>query len=232
MSVPAPSISPLEARNGALTTSWTNGMTNGAVNGYSKETTNGNSIGNYISSKSIGVTDHLAGATSELLDAGAIAICGIGLRLPGGIRNTDSFWDLLINGKDARGPIPSSRYNIDGFDASLGGKGAIITRHGYFLHDDLSQLDASFFSMSKNELEKCDPQQRQLLEVTRECLEDAGEVGYRGRRIGCYVGTFGEDWLQMSARETQHSSGYILGGHLDIMLANRISYEYDLKGPR
>lgn len=165
-------------------------------------------------------------------DRQRVAICGIGLRLPGSIRSTNAFWDFLIHGKDARGPIPASRYNVDGFDASLGDKGAIKTQFGYFLEDDLFRVDASFFSMSKDELGKCDPQQRQLLEVTRECLEDAGEIDYRARKVGCYVGTYGEDWLRMSARESsQHASGYVLSGHLDLMLANRVSYEYDFKGP-
>ena len=161
-----------------------------------------------------------------------IAICGLGIRLPGGIRNAEDFWDLLINGKDAQGPIRSDRYKLDSFSHALGKKGAIKTEKGYFLDDDLMSLDASFFSMSKDELEKSDPQQRQLLEVTRECLESAGEIGYRGKLVGCYVGTFSEDWLQMSARETQHSGSYIVTGHSDLMISNRVSYEYDLRGPR
>jgi acyl transferase domain-containing protein len=182
--------------------------------------------------------DHIPGQAPtkkarESLEPGAVAICGMGMRLPGGIHDAKSFWEVLINGEDARGPIPLSRYNIQGFDASLGGhKDAIQTRHGYFLEDDLSRLDTSFFSMTKNELEKCDPQQRLLLEVTRECFEDAGETSYRGKPVGVYCGTFGDSWMEMSTKEDQHSSGYVLGGHLDIMLANRISYEYDLRGPR
>jgi acyl transferase domain-containing protein len=97
-------------------------------------------------------------------------------------------------GGDARSEIPANRFAIEGFDASLFGQGAIHTKHGYFLEDDLSRLDTSFFSMSKQEIERCDPQQRLFLEVARECLEDAGEVNYRGQPIGCYVGTFGQDW--------------------------------------
>ncbi|EAL87813.1 polyketide synthase fgnA [Aspergillus fumigatus Af293] len=160
-----------------------------------------------------------------------IAICGLGLRLPGGIRDGDSFWDLLVNGRDARMPIPASRYNISGFDGSLDGRDPIKTTHGYFLDEDLSSLDASFFSMTKTELEKCDPQQRQLLEVTRECLEDAGETDYRGRNVGCYIGNFGHDWMEISLREPQHSRSYNVLGYSDMILANRVSYEYDLRGP-
>uniref|UniRef100_A0A0D2YHU0 Uncharacterized protein n=1 Tax=Fusarium oxysporum (strain Fo5176) TaxID=660025 RepID=A0A0D2YHU0_FUSOF len=160
-----------------------------------------------------------------------VAICGIGLRLPGGIRNCDDYWNLLYNGLDARSPVPSNRYNVDGFDDSLGDKDAVKLQHGYFLDEDLSALDTSFFTLSKRELEKVDPQQRLLLEVTRECLEDAGEVNYRGKTIGCYVGTFGDDWLLMSAKEPLHGGVHTVTGYCDLMLANRVSYEYDFLGP-
>ena len=161
-----------------------------------------------------------------------IVICGLAIRLPGGVRNAEDFWDLLVNGKDAQGPVRSDRYKLDSFNDALGKKGAIKIQKGYFLDDDLTSLDTSFFSMSKDELEKSDPQQRQLLEVTKECLESAGEIDYRGKLVGCYVGTFGEDWLEMSARETQHCGGYILTGHSDLIISNRVSYEYDFRGPR
>ncbi|KAF5553596.1 polyketide synthase [Fusarium napiforme] len=170
-------------------------------------------------------------AAVDAPDAPQIAICGIALRLPGGISNCQDYWDLLYNGLDARRPIPSSRFNIDWFNDSLGGKDSIKTKHGYFIEDDLSCLDTSFFSLSKNELERVDPQQRLLLEVTHECLEDAGEIHYRGEQVGCYVGTFGDDWLIMNSKEPLQGGLYATTGSADLMLANRISYEYDLKGP-
>jgi len=76
-----------------------------------------------------------------------------------------------------------------------------------------------------------DPQARMLLEVTRECLDNAGETGYRGSRIGCYVGTFGDDWMLLQAKEgLQATGGYRLT--VDLLLANRVSYEFDFRGPR
>jgi acyl transferase domain-containing protein len=161
-----------------------------------------------------------------------IAICGIGLRLPGGIRNCEDYWNLLYNGLDARGPVPSSRYNSGGFDDSLGGSNAIKFKHGYFLDEDLSCLDTSFFTMAKGEVDRVDPQQRLLLEVTRECLDDAGEVDYRGKQIGCYVGTFGDDWLVMRMKEPLDEGLHTVTGHGDLMMANRISFENDFRGPR
>ncbi|KAJ4328105.1 hypothetical protein N0V84_001473 [Fusarium piperis] len=153
------------------------------------------------------------------------------LRLPNGIQDPEAFWDVLINRKDLQAPIPPTRWNAAGFTNKLGNRSSIAAQRGYFLSDDLSTLDTSFFTMSKRELERCDPQQRKLLELTREVLESAGETEFRGKPIGCYVGTFGEDWLQMSGKEDQHIGGYPLAAYGDLILANRISFEYDLKGP-
>ncbi|KAF5630117.1 polyketide synthase [Fusarium sp. NRRL 52700] len=170
-------------------------------------------------------------AAVDAPEAPQIAVCGIALRLPGGISNCQDYWDLLYHGLDARRPIPSSRFNIDGFNGSLGGKDSIKFRHGYFIEDDLSSLDTSFFSITKNELDGIDPQQRLLLEVTQECLDDAGEIRYRGKQVGCYVGTFGDDWSMMNAKESVQGGLYVTTGGTDIMMANRTSYEFDFQGP-
>ena len=160
---------------------------------------------------------HGAARASKVTES--IAICGLAMRLPGGVNNATRFWDVLVNGQDLRGRIPGSRYNAIGFSDAMGKKGVIKTQHGYFLDEDLGTFDTSFFAMARQELEKIDPQQRQLLEVTRECLENAGEMDYRGKLIGCYVGTFGDDWLYSQSKENQHTGGY---NHLagDLMLAN------------
>jgi len=162
-----------------------------------------------------------------------IAICGMAMRLPGGISNAEDFWDFLVNKKDAQCRIPENRFNVDAFYSPIGKTGTIKTQYGYFLQDrKLEHLDTSFFSMNRNEVEKLDPQQRILLEVTRECFENAGEANWRGKSIGCYVGTFGEDWVDLGAKDTQHLGMYRITGSGDFVLANRVSYEYDLKGPR
>ena len=162
-----------------------------------------------------------------------IAIVGMGMRLPGRVNEESAFWDLLINKKNGRGVVPEDRYNIDGFYSPIGGQGMVKTKYGYFLdHVNLQHFDASFFSMNKREVEMLDPQQRLLLEVIWECMENGGQVGWRGKNIGCYVGVFGEDWLDIAAKDTQNSGMYRITGSGDFALSNRISYEYNLRGPR
>ena len=193
----------------------------------------------YLSGHTSSRKEHLYGCSTSKINGEyvrftggqvPIAICGMGMRLPGGINDAEGFWDVLYNGKDLRTVIPAERYNAKAFSNALGKKGAIQTQYGYFLDDDLSHLDASFFTMTKTDLERTDPQQRQILEVTRECLENAGEVNWRGKSIGCYVGAFSEDWLHAMLKENQLTGASSASG--DLMIANRVSYEFDFKGPR
>ena len=161
-----------------------------------------------------------------------IAICGISLRLPAGLKTPQQLWDFLLAGGDARSRIPSSRYNVAAFHDPGGKHGTVMTEYGYFLDEDIGALDTSFFSMPRTEVERTDPQQRLMLEVARECFEDAGETAWRGKRIGCYMGSLGEDWCEMSAKETQNWGPYRYTGYGDFALSNRVSYEMDLQGPR
>ena len=179
-------------------------------------------------------SDNLNGESNVASDhvVEPVAIVGMAMRLPGGIHNADDFWDLLINKRNGQCRVPKDRYNIDAWYGP-GKSGHVGTQHGYFLEDlDLSHIDASFWSMTKQEAELMDPQQRLILEVVYEALENAGEKNWRGKNIGCYVGIFGEDWLDMDSKDVQNMHMYRLTGYGDYITANRVSYEFDFKGPR
>lgn len=159
-----------------------------------------------------------------------IAIVGMAMRLPGGVSCEKEFWDFLINKRDGMCKVPDTRYNIDAFHEDSR-PGAIRTQNGYFLEHDIRRFDPEFFGISKIEAVKLDPQQRMLLEVTWECMENGGQTGWRGKNIGCYVGVFGEDWLDVKIRDPQDHDRYRVVGAGPYALSNRVSYEYDLGGP-
>ena len=161
-----------------------------------------------------------------------LAIIGMAMRLPGGVHNAESFWDLLINKRNGRCLVPADRYSIDAWYGP-GKPGHVGSRYGYFLEDlNLANMDINFWSMSKHEIESMDPQQRILLEVVYECLENAGATNWRSRNIGCFVGSFGEDWLDMDLQDAENAHMYRHTGYSDYISANRVSYEFDLRGPR
>ncbi|PTB42734.1 hypothetical protein M441DRAFT_166252 [Trichoderma asperellum CBS 433.97] len=154
-------------------------------------------------------------------------------RLPGGIKSPKDLWDFLLEGRDGRSRVPKTRFNIDGYYSPTKRAATAITEHGYFLDEsvDLGALDTSFFSMTRTEVEYLDPQQKLMLEVARESLDDAGEVGTKGSNIGVYVGSFGQDWYDILAREGLRQNSYTIVASHDFMLSERISHEMDLKGP-
>jgi acyl transferase domain-containing protein len=174
-----------------------------------------------------------ATTNSSVATSSPIAICSMAVRLPGGVNSPSEFWRFLVGKGDGACKVPADRYNIDAYSSKIHKSGTIQTERGYYLNDlDLAHFDASMFSLTKSEVEKLDPQHRLLLELTRECLEGAGETDWRGSSTGCYVGTFGEDWLQIQSRDTLESTRNRVTGYGDYLLSNRISYEYDFRGPR
>ena len=104
-----------------------------------------------------------------------LAVIGMACRLPGNSNSPQSLWSLLEHGDCAIGGVPESRFNIKGhFDGSRK-PNTLRSPGAMFLENiDLSKFDAPFFSIARQEAIAMDPQQRQLLEVVYECLENAG----------------------------------------------------------
>ena len=204
---------------------YTNGYTNRHMNGYTNGHTDGHTNG------------HTNGTDSVQNDVEGpkqipVAICGMGMRLPGAIRNDKDLYEFLINKGDAQSSIDESRFNVDAYYSPHGKRGTISTKHGYFMNDtDLSKFDLSMFTLTAAEAEQVDPNHRLVLEVVREAFESAGESKWRGKNIGTYVGMFSEDWQDLQHKDTQEHNPYRVLGGLDFALPNRVSYEYDLKGP-
>ena len=123
---------------------------------------------------STGVPIDLGAAGDELDDDDAVAVVGLGCRLPGGISGPRQLWDFLLAGGDAIREVPEDRW--ERFTPPSPGAAAVVenlNKWGGYL-DDVSGFDAEFFGISPREAELMDPQQRMLLEVAWEAIEDAG----------------------------------------------------------
>ncbi|KAK1961219.1 beta-ketoacyl synthase domain-containing protein [Colletotrichum sublineola] len=160
-----------------------------------------------------------------------IAIIGMGMRLPGHIQNATDYWDLLVNGKSGRCPVPKSRYNVENWYGP-GRVSHVPTKFGYFLEElNLAHVDPSFWSFTKQEAELMDPRQRLFLEVSYEALENSGSKSWKGNNVGVYVGTMGDDWATLESRDERNLNPVRPDVFGDYILANRASYEFDLTGP-
>ncbi|RDH37113.1 polyketide synthase [Aspergillus welwitschiae] len=133
-----------------------------------------------------------------------IAILGMACRLPGSITSPSRLWDALVNKTSVRTPtVPESRFKIDAFyHKNLNRPGSLNVRGGYFLDGSPHDFDPSFFGMTPVEAMWLDPQQRRILEVTYECLENAGLrlEDVAGKDIGVFYAATGTDPGLLSAR--------------------------------
>ncbi|KAF4341752.1 polyketide synthase [Fusarium beomiforme] len=163
-----------------------------------------------------------------------IAIIGVGCRLPGGANNLDKLWELLSESRDGQTEIPKDRWNADAwFDAYPDAKQAMVTKHGYFLQEDISQFDAKFFGISSAEAHSMDPQQRLFLMTTYEALEDAGIAveTLRGSNTAVFASIFERSYDRMGHKDLSTIGRTHLNGTGESILSNRISYCFDLRGP-
>ncbi|AEO62906.1 polyketide synthase [Thermothielavioides terrestris NRRL 8126] len=165
-----------------------------------------------------------------------IAIIGLACRLPGGNSSPGRLWDFLEEGKVASNEVPASRFNFSGhWDGSLK-PGTMRSKGGMFLSEqdvDLADFDASFFEMAATEALATDPNQRQLLEIVYEGLESAGVPmeAINGAPVACFVASFAVDYGDIQMRDPEDRPGNTDLGVGRAILANRISWFFNLKGP-
>ncbi|MCY7285478.1 MAG: polyketide synthase, partial [Cyanobacteria bacterium CAN_BIN43] len=160
-----------------------------------------------------------------------IAIIGIGCRFPGA-NNPEAFWQLLRNGVDAITEVPSDRWdNARFYDPDPTQPNKTNQRWGGFL-EQVDQFDPQFFGIAPREASSIDPQQRIVLEVAWEALEDAGQVPgeLAGSQTGVFVGIGTHDYSVMLWQNPVNDP-YATTGTGNCIAANRISYALDLRGP-
>lgn len=165
-----------------------------------------------------------------------LAIVGIGCRFPGGADNPQEYWDLLCSGTDATCIVPETRWNAAKYyDPNPAKVGKMVTRRGGFLRE-IDQFDAQFFGISPREANLLDPQQRLMLQTTWEALEDGGipAENLAGTDVAVFIGGFTLDYqlLQNQGRTSRYRfKTHSATGMMMTMLANRISFTYDFRGP-
>ncbi|KAI0809557.1 polyketide synthase-like protein [Xylaria sp. FL0064] len=178
-------------------------------------------------------------------DNDPVCIVGISCRLPGGVKSPTDMWQFLIEKHSAQNDVPLERYNVRGFYSKQGSKtGVMNVDGGYFLQEDIRQFDNEFFGINSFEaicvcsITLClalnmDPQQRKLLEVVFECLENSGTSLNKisGSNTAVYVGNFTQDHLLMQFRDPDDLRRYHATGSGLTMLANRVSHAFNLHGP-
>lgn len=160
-----------------------------------------------------------------------IAIVGMAARYPGA-NNLEEMWKLLVEGRDGVGPLPLGRWSEYADDEIAAKKMAEINLTGGYL-EDISSFDAEFFGMSPLEAANVDPQQRIILELTWEALEHAHipPSSLKGKSVGVYIGSSNNDYGMLITADPAEAHPYALTGTSTAIVANRVSYAFDFRGP-
>ncbi|MFI7527628.1 polyketide synthase Pks13 [Nocardia salmonicida] len=178
-------------------------------------------------------------APSEAHD---VAVVGLSTRLPGAGTTPESTWEFIIGRGDAIRELPEGRWEEFLTDPAVAAAVAAgKTRGGYLDQDVLKQFDADFFAMSPIEVERVDPQQRLMMELTWEALEHARipASDLKGAPVGMFIGSSSSDFQFIASLALGNTDSnvpataeaYAIMGSSNGIIANRVSYFYDFRGP-
>ena len=163
-----------------------------------------------------------------------LAIIGMGCRFPGGCDTPSAFWRMLVDGRDAVVDIPPGRWHVnEALKTVLAEEKTNLLQGGFI--DDIDGFDPLFFNISPREAANMDPHQRFVMEVAWEALEDAGKPAFslKGSATGVFIGVLSQNtdyyWMQSSSYDRVNA--YTSSGGANSIVANRLSYFLDLRGP-
>ncbi|MCA0456386.1 MAG: type I polyketide synthase [Chloroflexi bacterium] len=156
-----------------------------------------------------------------------IAIVGMACRFPGGANSPDKYWELLHNGVDAVREVPANRWDMSEYaDLNIAWWGGFI--------DNIDQFDPQFFGITPREAASMDPQQRLVLEVGWEALENAGQAPDKlaGSQTGVFIGITTNDYAQLVKQiPPAEMDVYSATGTALNAAPGRLAYTLGLQGP-
>jgi len=161
-----------------------------------------------------------------------IAIVGWACRLPGA-RSVDELWSLLLEERCAITRVPEDRFSLDRFGHPRRQERGKSYTWAAGILDDVWGFDPAVFGISPREAVQIDPQQRILLQLTWEALEDAGirPSSIANSEVGVFVGASQTDYGHAFFGDHAVADAHFAPGTALAILANRISYVYGLHGP-
>ncbi len=149
-------------------------------------------------------------ARASAPDRQEVVIAGMSCRFPASVQNPAQFWRLLLDAEDQVRPEPQRG------DFQAG-----------FLNREVTRFDHKYFRISEAEARAMDPQQMLALELAEQLWRDAGidPETLNKKRVGVYLGVWNEEY------RGDRASVYYPTGTNPSIVASRISYHYDLRGP-
>ncbi|WP_233603296.1 SDR family NAD(P)-dependent oxidoreductase [Pedobacter sp. KBW06] len=175
------------------------------------------------------VNQSLAG--NQPKNSGKVAIIGMSCRLPQA-DDLSEFWENLKSGKDTITETPANRWDILKHYSEKAAPDKTYTTKGGFLKNP-GLFDAKYFKISDDDAISMDPQQRIILELSRELLSHAG---YRKEELanshtGVYLGAKDNNYIRNHYHLMPKASyKHTVVNSISNMTAARVSDFYNLKG--
>lgn len=165
-----------------------------------------------------------------------IAIIGISAKFPKA-DSVNEFWRNLRAGLDSINDFPESRKKDMQRYLQMANlwENNLTFQKGAYLNE-IDNFDYKFFKMSPKEASLMDPNQRMFLQTAWSAIEDAGYGGDRiaGSRTGIYVGfatNIINNYSMIISKMDPSSLSVSIPGNMASIIAGRVSYVLDLKGP-
>ncbi|KAK8051164.1 hypothetical protein PG993_002549 [Apiospora rasikravindrae] len=165
----------------------------------------------------------------------AIAITGAACRLPGA-NSMAELWELVASGDSCVRELPSDRFkaseNYRILTSGSSSQWQDRRLYGNFI-DDVKRFDNAFFGISAREAANMDPQQRIMLELSFEALEDSGYLASHRREtgddVGCFIGLVLGEYVENT--NAHPPTAYTSTGTVPAFVCGRLSHTYGWSGP-
>ncbi len=161
-----------------------------------------------------------------------IDVIGRACRLPGAA-SVEALWHVLDGERCTVSEVGEDRWSkLRFFHPRQGERGKSYTFAAGVIADPWG-FDPVVLGLSPREGEQMDPQQRVLLQVVWEALEDAGirPSSLAGGNVGVYVGVSSPDTATRRSHDVGSTDAYTMTGSTLSLVSNRISYVFDWHGP-
>ncbi|QVM12109.1 Type I Iterative PKS [Coccidioides posadasii str. Silveira] len=155
-----------------------------------------------------------------------IAVVGMSCKVAGA-EDLEEFWNLLCSGKSQHREVPKERF---GFETAFRDTDPKRKWFGNFVngHD---MFDHKFFKRSPRESATMDPQQRHLLQIAYQAVEQSGYFHSANpeKNIGCYIGVCATDYENNIACHAPNA--FSATGNLQGFIAGKVSHYFGWTGP-
>ena len=162
-----------------------------------------------------------------------VAIIGLSMNFPMA-SDIETYWNNIVHSVDCISQFPKERAALVQSYVKKVENEEKYGAGGYLR--DISSFDSMFFHILPQEANLMDPHQKIFLQTVHSAIEDAGYAGgkLKGSKTGIFVGFRNDeinDYKHMLHEFGLTTDSSVVSGNLTSVLASRISYILDLKGP-